>query len=112
MPDTVYTPQRYPTFVAGTITGDDEIIEAPGEGFRLVIASFIVQNLEDELTVIELQNGDTTFWRVVAPTIGDGLVQDNERYGGWRLDENAALNIAISASSVSYSVAYLIERVP
>lgn len=93
--------------------GSNTVINAPGLNQRIVVTSFVVQNEEEQtaITVI-LRDGGHNHWRVSCPQQGDGLSKDFAVGREWRLSENTALNIYLSAAgNVGYSIAYSLERV-
>lgn len=102
-------------FVTGTksSSGDNTaLIAAPGAGYRIIIASIVLQNESANATTLILKSGTTAFWRVLAQAQGDGLALQFDSSLEWRLGANEALVLNLSgANSCGYSVAYYVEAV-
>lgn len=99
--------------ISGTKTdsGDNELVAAPGSDYRLVVTSFVIQNETGNATTMILKSGSSNCWRLRGQNQGDGLSRDFSIGREWRLAENEALNINLSAAnSCGYSVAYFTER--
>ena len=93
-------------------SGDNTLVAAPGAGLRLVIRQFVVENEDgDEPTAI-LKQGATAVKRRLTTAKGDGLGVHYPIGGEWRLPENSALVLNLSAANTfGYSVEYLTERI-
>lgn len=107
------TVQQYTDLNAATTatSGDQTLINAPGAGFRLVIADLLIQNESSTETTVIVKGGSTAKRRAklaANAALSLNFEEDNE----WRLAENAALVLNLSGTnSHGYSGRYFIEPV-
>ena len=91
--------------------GINSLIAAPGAGYRIVVYTLLVQNESTTLTTIELRDA-VTRWRAVLASQGSILVLAFEMLNPWKLNENTALSLWLSAAnSHNYNVQYSIEPI-
>lgn len=101
-----------------TITGtksnglDNVLIAAPGAGSRIVVVGYELQNESTTATTMILKDGSTAKRRVLGQNRGDGISRAFPVGRGWKLAENAALNLNLSgANSCGYTIDYYTEAV-
>ena len=97
------------TRITGTesASGDNELIAAPGAGYKLVIYYFMIENESSTATTMILKDGSTAKYRRLGQNQGDGLTREFPRGDPWELAENAALNLNLSgANQCGYNVEY------
>lgn len=92
-------------------SGNNELVAAPGAGYRLVVKDIHIQNESTTETTAKLKSGSTDIRR--AKLAGSAWFSlsfaANEE---WRLAENEALNLDLSgANSHGYSLRYFTEPV-
>lgn len=91
--------------------GNNTLIAAPGVGNRIVVWAFVIQNESTTATTMILKDA-VDRWRVLAQYQGQGLAIAFDTLKPWRLNENTALTLNLSAAnSCGYSVQYSIEQV-
>jgi hypothetical protein len=102
--------------ITGTISGAPVsvihgIVVSPGQNYRLVVSSFILNNESAQSSaVIELLSGNHAHWRTYL-TAGESLSKDFPPNYPWKLGKNQALGIRSNNAGVaSYSIRYRIEQ--
>ena len=87
------------------VAGNNTLLPAPGAGNRIVVYWMILQNESANATTIQLIDVVARFRALL----------DQYRYypvSDWRLNENTALTLNLSAAnSIGYSIQYAIEPV-
>ena len=93
-------------------SGDTTLVAAPGAGYRIVVTSFVIQNVSSTATTMILQDGSDETRPCLGQNQGDGLTQTFAPGSEWRLTENSALVFNLSgANQCRYTVDYYIEAV-
>lgn len=92
-------------------SGSNEIVATPGVGQRIVVTAFVLQNHSTTAIEMILRSGATTNgWRCWAQHQGDGLAKTFHPGDHWKLNEDEALNLALSdADTCGVSVSYFTE---
>lgn len=102
------------TPITGTASasGDNLLLAAPGSGKCLVIYYWKVQLEADAETTMILKDGANDCYRHFATAKEGGETKTCEPGREWRLAENSALNLHLSAANqVGYNIEYSIEEV-
>lgn len=102
------------TTISGTVStsGHNSLVSAPGSGQRIVVVAFVIQNEAATANTMILEDGTTAKWRCLGQNQGDGLALAFASGQCWRLANNAALQLNLSASTAcGYSIAYYTEAV-
>jgi hypothetical protein len=93
-------------------SGDNELVAAPGSGFRIVVTALTMQNESAVATTMKMKDGSTDKFRILGQNQGDGLGREFNLEQEWRLSENSALNFNLSGNnSCGYNVSYFLENV-
>lgn len=111
----VATVQVSPTLItnasdSAVTSGDNEIIEAPAAGYRIVITSILLQNADQSTLDLILKNGASEILRIHCPNEGDGILKVYPLGREMRLNNTTALNLNLSDDLTAYySIDYFIE---
>ncbi|NIV36429.1 MAG: hypothetical protein GWN58_45435 [Anaerolineae bacterium] len=93
-------------------SGSNQIVAAPGAGTRIVVVSFMVQNASAVATTVIMEDGTTDVFTALLQTQGAALSGSFLSGQEWRLSENAALQVNLSAAnSHNVNVSYFTESV-
>jgi len=102
------------TTLTGTkaVSGDNELVAAPGALWRIVVSAFVIQNTTTTATTLILRSGATTNgWSILAQNQGDGLAMNLGPMQAWRCNGNEALNLNLSgANTARYTIHYWLEK--
>jgi hypothetical protein len=104
-------------FSQGTaaVSGVNTIVNAPGAGFRIVVAGFVIQNESATATTMILRDGVAPAagrFRCLGQAQGDGLSKDFDPEHVWKLAENNPVVLNLSgANSCGYTIQYYTEAV-
>lgn len=95
------------------IAGDNQLVAAPGVGYRLVVTAFVIQNESAIALIMRLRSGVTANgWRCLGQSQGDGLAMTFGPGSEWRLHPNDPLNLELSnANTCALSISYYTEAV-
>lgn len=105
--------QKLYTYLSGTkaSSGNNEVVAAPGAGYRLVVKELVIQNESSTETTVILKSASTSIWRgklAANASLALSFATGEE----WRLGTNEALNLDLSgANSHGYSGRYYTEAV-
>jgi len=95
------------------VAGDNELVAAPGAGYRLVVTAFVIQNESGTPLIMRLRSDNTSNgWRCLGQNQGDGLAMTFAPDREWELNENEPLNLELSdADTCAVSISYYTEAV-
>lgn len=103
-----YPPQKQ-QYAIGASTGGT-LINGPGVGYEIVIASIIIQNTTVNPTTINLEAGSQPFLQALAQNQGEGISVFTPRKLEYRLGDNNPLKLILSGvNSHNYNIGYWIE---
>lgn len=112
--ETLNLTEKTLTHISGQVSssGDNEIVATPGANFRLVVVDFVIQNESNQSVLMKLRSGTDDAYRVLAQRQAEGLSRHLQPTHRWKLGENKALNLNLSAArDVGYCIAYYTEAV-
>jgi len=94
-------------------SGNNELVAAPGTGYRLVVTGFVIQNESTTALIMRLRSASTSNgWRALGQNQGDGLAMNFAPGDHWKLNENEALNLELSdADTCAYAVRHYTKAV-
>jgi len=95
------------------IAGDNQLVAAPGVGFRLVVTAFVIQNESMIALIMRLRSGVTANgWRCLGQNQGDGLAMSFAPGHEWKLYPNDPLNLELSNANIcAVSISYYTEAI-
>jgi len=97
---------------AKAASGSNQIVAAPGSGTRIVVVSFMIQNASTVATTVIMEDGTTDVFTALLQTQGAALSGAFLPGYEWRLADNAALQVNLSAAnSHNVNVSYFTESV-
>lgn len=103
------------TTINGTkaTSGNNELVAAPGTGYRLVVTGFVIQNRSTTAIIMRLRSASTSNgWPALGQNQGDGLAMNFPPGDHWELNENEALNLELSdADTCGYAVRHYTKAV-
>lgn len=93
-------------------SGDNELVAAPGTGYRIVVKGWRIQNESASATTCILKAGTANTYRFLTQNQGDSVSKDYEPEYEWRLPSATALILNLSAgNSHNFNLEYWIETV-
>lgn len=113
-PATIEAPIRQMQTVASTlaVAGDTTVISAPGPNARIVIERYHLGSEAAAVNIVRLKNGNTPQRRIYFSAVAQEHNREFRDGTQWRLSENAALVIELSATQqINYDIDYWIENV-
>jgi len=91
-------------------TGNNTIVSSPGVGFRIVLWSFLIVNEAATSNTVTIRDQAARFRCMLGAAIGSNMGQVFPF--GYRMNENTALTLALSAATaIGYSIIYSVEPV-